>query len=100
MTLREMTYQLRLQLVEKGFHTELVPSEERNRILDLKLPKGYEEYRVIYKGIVTVGYLEVWKSDSDTLKVLLFKMKPEFDRVEGTEYISSIVAEYNGATII
>ena len=99
MTLREMTYQLRLQLVEKGFHTELVPSEERNRILNLKLPKGYEEYRVIYKGLVTVGYLEVWKSDSDTLKVLLFKMKPEFDRVAGTEDIVNIVAEYNGATI-
>ena len=98
MTLRNMTYQLRLQLVEKGFHTEVVPSEERNRILNLKLPKGYEEYRVMYEGF-TVGYLEVWKSDSDTLKVMLFKMKPEFDRVEGTEDIVNIVAEYNGATI-
>lgn len=98
MTLREITYQLRLQLVEKGFHTEVVPSEERNRILNLKLPKGYEEYRVMYEGF-TVGYLEIWKSDSDTLKILLFKMKPEFDRVEGTEYITSIVADYNGATI-
>ena len=98
MTLRNMTYQLRLQLVEKGFHTEVVPSEERNRILNLKLPKGYEEYRVMYEGF-TVGYLEVWKSDSDTLKILLFKMKPEFDRVEGTEDIVNIVAEYNGATI-
>lgn len=99
MTLREITYQLRLQLVEKGFHTELVPSEERNRMFDLRFPKGYEEYRVIYKGLVTVGYIELWKSDTDTLKVLLFKMKPEFDRVAGTEYIVDIVAEYNGATI-
>ena len=99
MTLHEITYQLRLQLVEKGFHTELVPSEERNRMFDLRFPKGYEEYRVIYKGLVTVGYLEVWKSDSDTLKVLLFKMKPEFDKVAGTEDIVNIVAEYNGATI-
>lgn len=100
MTLDSTINRLILQLVEKGFHTELVPSEERNRILNLKLPNGYEEYRVIYKGIVTVGYLEIWKSDSDTLKVLLFKMKPEFDRVAGTEHITSIVAEYNGATII
>ena len=98
MTLHKMTYQLRLQLVEKGFHTEVVPSEERNRILNLKLPKGYEEYRVMYEGF-TVGYLEIWKSDTDTLKILLFKMKPEFDRVEGTEDIVNIVAEYNGATI-
>lgn len=99
MTLREMTYQLRLQLVEKGFHTELVPSEERNRMFDLRFPKGYEEYMVMYQGLITVGYLEIWKSDSDTLKVLLFKMKPEFDRVEGTEDIVNIVADYNGATI-
>lgn len=42
MTLREMTYQLRLQLMEKGFHTEVLPHEERNRILNLNLPKGYE----------------------------------------------------------
>ena len=98
MTLHKMTYQLRLQLVEKGFHTEVVPSEERNRILNLKLPKGYEEYRVMYEGF-TVCFLEIWKSDTDTLKVLLFKMKPEFDRVEGTEDIVNIVAEYNGATI-
>lgn len=99
MTLHKMTYQLRLQLVEKGFHTEVVPSEERNRILNLKLPNSYEEYEVMYKGQITVGYLEVWQSDIDTLKVLLFKMKPEFDRVEGTEDIVNIVAEYNGATI-
>ena len=98
MTLNNMIDQLRLQLLEEGFNTELVPSEERNRILNLKLPKGYIEYRVMYEGFI-VGYLEVWKSDIDTLKVLLYKMKPEFDRVEGTEDIVSIVAEYNGATI-
>lgn len=98
MTLREITYQLRLQLMEKGFHTEVVPSEERSSILDLKLPKGYEEYRVMYEGF-TVCFLEIWKSDIDTIHILLLKMKPEFDRVEGTEDIVNIVAEYNGATI-
>lgn len=57
----------------------------------------------MYEGLITVGYIEVWKSDkdtdTDTLKVLLFKMKPEFDRVEGTEDIVNIVAKYTGATI-
>lgn len=97
-----MVDQLRLQLLEAGFNTELVPSEERNRMFDLRFPKGYEEYRVMYEGF-PVCFLEIWKSDkdsdTDTLKVLLFKMKPEFDRVEGTEDIVSIVAGYNGATI-
>lgn len=98
MTLRNMTSQLRLQLLEAGFNTELVPSEERNRMFDLRFPKGYEEYRVMYEGF-PVCFLEIWEIDRDTLQVLLFKMKPEFDRVEGTEDIVSIVAGYNGATI-
>lgn len=98
MTLNNMIDQLRLQLLEEGFNTELVPSEERNHMFDLRFPKGYMEYRVMYEGF-PVCFLEIWKSDSDTLKVLLFKMKPAFDRVEGTEDIVNIVARYNGATI-
>ena len=98
MTLNTKVTQLRLQLLEKGFNTEVVPKEDRNGIFDLKFSEGYVECRVMYEGFV-VCYLEIWQSDKDTLQVLLHKMLPEFDRVEGTEDIVNIVAEYNGATI-
>lgn len=35
----------------------------------------------------------------DVEVIKLLKMKPEFDKVAGTEDIVNIVAEYNGATI-
>lgn len=98
MTLNNMVDQLRLQLLEKGFNTEVVPREDRNGIFDLKFSEGYVECRVMYVGFI-VSYLEIWQSDKDTLQVLLHKMLPEFDRVEGTEDIVNIVAEYNGAII-
>ena len=99
MTLNTKVTQLRLQLAEKGFHTEVVPREDRNGIFDLKFSEGYVECRVMYEGFA-VCFLEIWESDRDTLQVLIHKMLPEFDRVEGTEDIVNIVAEYNGATII
>lgn len=98
MTLDSTINRLILQLREKGFNAEVVPKEERNHMFDLRFPKGYVECRVMYEGF-PVCFLEIWKSDTDTLKVLLFKMKPEFDRVEGTEAIVNIVADYKGATI-
>lgn len=99
MTLNNMIDQLRLQLLEKGFSTEVVPKEDRNGIFDLKFSEGYVECRVMYEGFA-VCLLEIWEIDRDTLQVLLHKMLPAFDRVEGTEEIVNIVAEYNGATII
>ena len=95
MTLDNTIDQLRLQLLEKGFNSEVVPREDRNGIFDLKFSEGYVECRVMYEGFV-VSYLEIWEIDKDTLQVLLHKMLPEFDRVEGTEEIVNIVAEYNG----
>lgn len=98
MTLNNTIDQLRLQLLEKGFNSEVVPREDRNGIFDLKFSEGYVECRVMYEGFA-VCFLEIWEIDRDTLQVLLHKMLPAFDRVEGTEDIVNIVAEYNGATI-
>lgn len=98
MTLDSKINRLILQLLEKGFNTEVVPKEDRNGIFDLKFSEGYVECRVMYEGFV-VAYLEIWEADKDTLQVLLHKMLPEFDRVEGTEDIVNIVAEYNGAKV-
>lgn len=95
MTLNTKVNQLILQLVEKGFNTEVVPKEDRNGMFDLKFSEGHVECRVMYEGSI-VSYLEIWEIDKDTLQVLLHKMLPEFDRVEGTEEIVNIVAEYNG----
>ena len=82
------------KLLDEGFNATEVPEHHKNETISSRLPKDYSEYKVMYKEDI-VCYIQVWESPNGSVKVSLWRMLPEFDKVPNTRAIEKLVEVYN-----